>query len=177
MALRLRLTRISNSFTPLAEAKCKATVAAELAQPVTISVHLTTRANWSFSTEFKEIRKEWKARKKEEENQRKADEERQRSAAQANPVDGQAPDPAQAPSAQNYPPGVRQLPPIGYGPAGAQAPGPYPGAVDPMYQQGNGQMYQQYPHSPYGQGQQMYHQRHTPVLGRSEVDADAARRS
>ena len=32
-------------------------------------------------TEFKEIRKEWKARKKEEENQRKADEDRQRAAA------------------------------------------------------------------------------------------------
>lgn len=43
-----------------------------------------------------------------------------------------------------------------------------------MYQQGNGQMYQQYPHSPYGQGQQMYQQRHTPMLDSPEVDADAA---
>ena len=40
-------------------------------------------------TEFKEIRKEWKARKKEEENQRKADEERARSVAV--PTDGQGP--------------------------------------------------------------------------------------
>lgn len=130
---------------------------------------LHTKLTCVISPEFKEIRKEWKARKKEEENQRKADDERQRAAAQA---DGQSADPAQAPP-QNYPPGVRpQLPPIGYAPAGAQVPGQYPGGVEQMYQQGNGQVYPGYPHSPYGQGQQMYQQRHTPFQSEEEPDAD-----
>lgn len=128
-----------------------------------------TKLTCALSPEFKEIRKEWKARKKEEESQRKADDERQRAAAQA---DGQSADPAQAPP-QNYPPGVRpQLPPIGYAPAGAQVPGQYPGGVEQMYQQGNGQVYPGYPHSPYGQGQQMYQQRHTPLQSEEEPDAD-----
>ena len=123
--------------------------------------------------EFKEIRKEWKARKKEEENQRKADEERQRAASGTNQVDGQPTDPAQTPTSQNYPPGVRpQLPPIGYAPAGGQVAGQYPSGVEQMYQQGNGQVYSGYPHSPYGQGQQMYQQRHTPLLERQGLDAD-----
>ena len=123
--------------------------------------------------EFKEIRKEWKARKKEEENARKADEERQRAAAQANSVDGQTTDPTQAPPGQSYPPGVRpQLPPIGYGPASGQVTGQYPGGVEQMYQQGNGQVYSSYPHSPYGQGQQMYQQRHTPLQDRIESQAN-----
>jgi hypothetical protein len=42
-------------------------------------VHLLT----CVTTEFKEIRKEWKARKKEEENARKADDERARAQAAA----------------------------------------------------------------------------------------------
>ena len=114
-----------------------------------------------FRLEFKEIRKEWKARKKEEENQRKAEDERQRSTVGAGSVDGQPSDPAQTPTSQNYPPGVRpQLPPIGYTAAGGQVPAQYPAGVDQMYQQGNG--YSGYPHSPYGQGQQMYSQRNVP---------------
>ena len=112
-------------------------------------------------TEFKEIRKEWKARKKEEETARKADEERQRAVAGSNGVDGQPTDPAQTPTSANYPPGHRpHLPPIGYSPAQGQAPVQYAGGVDQMYQQGNGYA-GGYPHSPYGQGQPMY-QRHTP---------------
>ncbi|MCJ1271947.1 hypothetical protein MMC22_011852, partial [Lobaria immixta] len=116
------------------------------------------RLSQSCVSEFKEIRKEWKARKKEEDNQRKADEERQRSATGGPPVDGQPADPAQAPSGQNYAPGVRpHLPPIGYAPANSgQVSTQYPGGVDQMYSQGNGQVYPAYPHSPYGQGQQMY---------------------
>ncbi|MCJ1302563.1 hypothetical protein MMC08_005367 [Hypocenomyce scalaris] len=136
-----------------------------------LNAHVTMQSHGQKRTpeEFKEIRKEWKARKKEEENQRKADDERQRAAAQA---DGQSADPAQAPP-QNYPPGVRpQLPPIGYAPAGAQVPGQYPGGVEQMYQQGNGQVYPGYPHSPYGQGQQMYQQRHTPLHSEEEPPAD-----
>lgn len=74
--------------------------------------------------EFKEIRKEWKAKKKEEEAARKAEEERQRSSdgrggADSNgpetPVYGQMRHPGQG--------GGPQLPPIGYAPAGSQAPG------------------------------------------------------
>ncbi|KAI9789363.1 MAG: hypothetical protein M1833_002427 [Piccolia ochrophora] len=130
-------------------------------------------------TEFKEIRKEWKARKKEEDNQRKADEERQRAAQQANQVDPQNPtDPAQASSANSYPPGVRpQLPPIGYQPGQA---GPVPGhyaapanGIEQMQQYGNNPLYPNYPQSPYGPGNQMYQQRHTPLQGNQEPDADA----
>jgi transcription factor CON7 len=115
--------------------------------------------------EFKEIRKEWKARKKEEETQRKQDEERSRAQATATQVDGQ-PDQPQAGQGPAYQPGSRpQLPPIGYQSAQAgEVPSPYPGQPAPMvYQQGNGQMgqYGQYPppHSPYGQQGQVYQQR------------------
>ncbi len=116
-------------------------------------------------TEFKEIRKEWKARKKEEDTQRKQEEERSRAQAAATQVDGQPdqPPPGQGPT---YQPGSRpQLPPIGYQSAqGGEVPSPYPGPQGGMvYQQGNGQMgqYGQYPppHSPYGQQGQVYQQR------------------
>jgi hypothetical protein len=90
------------------------------------------------SPEFKEIRKEWKARKKDEENRA---EECQRQAAQvASQSEPQNTDTAQTSSASTYTPGVRpQLPPIGYQPAKAgqghsQAP---PGGIE---QYGN-QMY------------------------------------
>lgn len=112
--------------------------------------------------EFKEIRKEWKQRKKEEENQRKQQEERERSA--NGPVDGQAPDQAQPGQAAHYPPGVRpSLPPIGYAPADGQVPSQYPSQQAGMvYQQGNGQMgyppANSYPHSPYSQGNPQYAQ-------------------
>ena len=108
------------------------------------------------STEFKEIRKEWKQRKKDEEAQRKAEDERQR-AANGGSEPTSAGDPNQ-PQGGNYPSGGRpQLPPIGYAPAGGQVPQQYPSGVEQMYQaqQGNGQVYAGYPHSPYGQGQQM----------------------
>jgi len=110
--------------------------------------------------EFKEIRKEWKARKKEEENARKAQEERERS--QNGPVDGQPADPSQQGQPANYPAGARHLPPIGYAPADGQVPGQYAGPQGGMvYQQGNGQMGYppaNYPHSPYAQGNPQYAQ-------------------
>ena len=118
-----------------------------------------------WATEFKEIRKEWKARKKEEEAQRKAAEERERAAAaqaaQANPVEAPgAPDPTQAagqPPA--YPGGVRpQLPPIGYQPADGQVHGGY-GAGGMVYQNGQMAYPPSYPHSPYAQGGQVYQPR------------------
>ena len=118
-------------------------------------------------TEFKEIRKEWKARKKEEEASRKAAEERDRASAQAN-HEGQSGDPAHAGQAPSYPAGVRpQLPPIGYEPAQpGQVPAQYSQPVQGMgYQPPNGQMggYPgNYPHSPYGQGQPVYQPRYSP---------------
>ncbi|KAL8774505.1 MAG: hypothetical protein Q9209_000878 [Squamulea sp. 1 TL-2023] len=108
--------------------------------------------------QFKEIRKEWKQRKKEEEAQRKSEDERQRGSQGGQSVDGQSNDPAQTPTGQNYAPGARpHLPPIGYAPAGGAMQPQYASGVEQMYQaQGNGQVYAGYPpHSPYGQGQQM----------------------
>ncbi|KAL1968598.1 hypothetical protein VTN77DRAFT_1808 [Rasamsonia byssochlamydoides] len=138
-----------------------------------LNAHVTMQSHGAKRTpeEFKEIRKEWKARKKEEENQRKAAEERERAAAaaqaqaqaQAGQVEGAAPtDPSQAGQPPSYPAGVRpQLPPIGYQPADGQVPGQYAagGAGGMVYPQGNGQMYPgNYPHSPYGQSSQVYQQ-------------------
>ncbi|KAK0716470.1 hypothetical protein B0T21DRAFT_62550 [Apiosordaria backusii] len=86
-----------------------------------LNAHVTMQAHGVKRTpeEFKEIRKEWKARKKEEEAQRKAEEERQRqaaasAAAQQGATDAQVADGAQPPTTY---PGTRavQLPPIGYG--------------------------------------------------------------
>ncbi|KAI9725306.1 MAG: hypothetical protein M1828_003321 [Chrysothrix sp. TS-e1954] len=118
-------------------------------------------------TEFKEIRKEWKTRKKEEDGARKADEERQRQAVQqGQPMEGHgAPEGApQHHSASNgYGQGPRQLPPLGYAPASGQVPTQYTQAgapqMDglPQYSSGPMQSYG-YPPSPYGQGQHMYHQ-------------------
>ncbi|RWQ95542.1 hypothetical protein C8Q69DRAFT_506886 [Paecilomyces variotii] len=133
-----------------------------------LNAHVTMQSHGSKRTpeEFKEIRKEWKARKKEEENQRKAAEERERAAAAAQAqqqVDsGAAPDPSQGGQPPSYPGGVRpQLPPIGYQPADGQVPGQYGAAGAGMvYPQGNGQMAYpaNYPHSPYGQSNQVYQQ-------------------
>ncbi|CAD6566422.1 MAG: hypothetical protein ASARMPREDX12_008251 [Alectoria sarmentosa] len=143
-----------------------------------LNAHVTMQSHGQKRTpeEFKEIRKEWKQRKKEEDNQRKVEEERARA---ANGGGEPSADPNQPPGGQNYPPGPGrpQLPPIGYAPAGGQVPpGGYPSGVDQMYQaQGNGQVYPQYPHSPYGQGQQMCNlPQHSK--GR-EHDADVQRRN
>ncbi|KAF3492254.1 uncharacterized protein GIQ15_01771 [Arthroderma uncinatum] len=134
-----------------------------------LNAHVTMQSHGAKRSpdEFKEIRKEWKARKKEEDNQRKAAEERERAAVQANQVDNNgAPSGSAQPShpATSYAAGVRpQLPPIGYQPADGQVPGQYgasPGGL--VYPAGNGQMpaaySPSYPHSPYGQGNQVYPQ-------------------
>jgi len=119
--------------------------------------------------EFKEIRKEWKAKKKEEENARKQEEERQRQeAARSGQDSSQASgQPGQYAQHGMMAPqmGGPQLPPIGYQPAGGQAPGQYPphqqvdgapqyGTANPMYGA------QGYPQSPYApQGGMQYSQR------------------
>ncbi|KAL8939242.1 MAG: hypothetical protein Q9216_003470 [Gyalolechia sp. 2 TL-2023] len=125
-----------------------------------LNAHVTMQSHGQKRTpeEFKEIRKEWKQRKKEEEAQRKSEDERQRGSQGGQSVDGQSNDPAQTPSGQNYAPGARpHLPPIGYAPAAGQMQPQYASGVEQMYQaQGNGVAYGGYPpHSPYGQGQQM----------------------
>lgn len=129
---------------------------------------LPQHANVLLVAEFKEIRKEWKARKKEEENQRKADEERARNAAVGAASEGQ---PGEGPPAPGYQAGRPvQLPPIGYQP-GSHVPGQYQTAPSGGVQQlseypNNTQLqYSGYPASPYGAPtQQMYSQRHYTLL-------------
>ncbi|KAI0014050.1 hypothetical protein F4779DRAFT_203802 [Xylariaceae sp. FL0662B] len=139
-----------------------------------LNAHVTMQSHGQKRTpeEFKEIRKEWKARKKEEEQARKAAEEaeRQRHAqaaaaaaaaqAQNGGAETQGGDAAQAPS--SYAAG-RQLPPIGY--QATQYPAPPSATVPqqplPEYSPTN-HMYSGYqqPQSPYGpQNQQIYGQR------------------
>ncbi|KAI6716299.1 hypothetical protein JHW43_001077 [Diplocarpon mali] len=113
-------------------------------------------------TEFKEIRKEWKARKKEEETQRKAEDDRARAAVV--PAEGQASSDNAAPAGYQQPGRSVQLPPIGYQP-GAQVPGQYqaapPGGVQQLQDYPNSHLqYSGYPASPYGAPNQMYNQRH-----------------
>ena len=124
-------------------------------------------------TEFKEIRKEWKAKKKEEENARKQEDERHRQEAQRQGQDSSQPQgqPAHYGHAHMMPPqmGGPQLPPIGYQAAAGQPAGQYaqPQQVDgaPQYSGNGHQMYsaQGYPQSPYGQqGGLPYQQRKSP---------------
>lgn len=118
--------------------------------------------------EFKEIRKEWKARKKEEEQARKASEEaerqRQQAAAAAHANGAPGPDGADgAQPPQPYSAGGRQvqLPPIGYSPASYPAP-PSAGVPHVAEYSPTSSMYSAnyQPASPYApQSQQMYNQR------------------
>ncbi|KIW48028.1 hypothetical protein, variant 2 [Exophiala oligosperma] len=130
-----------------------------------LNAHVTMQSHGTKRTpeEFKEIRKEWKARKKEEENARKAEEERQRQAAQASQVDGAPGDAHQVPGQGYQQNGGRpSLPPIGYQSADGHAQGQYGQPQGGMvYPQGNGQMgsYANYPNSPYAQQGQVYQQR------------------
>ncbi|KAI2471656.1 hypothetical protein F4781DRAFT_89381 [Annulohypoxylon bovei var. microspora] len=133
-----------------------------------LNAHVTMQSHGQKRTpeEFKEIRKEWKARKKEEDQQRKAAEEadRQRhaaaaAAAQNGAGDPQAGDSGQAPSSYTASRQV-QLPPIGYQPTQYPAP---PSATVPQQQlpeySPTNHMYQGYqqPASPYGpQNQNIY---------------------
>ncbi|KAF2097224.1 hypothetical protein NA57DRAFT_66863 [Rhizodiscina lignyota] len=97
-----------------------------------LNAHVTMQSHGQKRTpeEFKEIRKEWKAKKKEEEQARKADEERQRVAADSaargaesngpeTPLYGHMRTPVGPQPSMG---GGPQLPPIGYTPAGTQGP-------------------------------------------------------
>ncbi|KAK5939512.1 hypothetical protein PMZ80_007890 [Knufia obscura] len=135
-----------------------------------LNAHVTMQSHGSKRTpeEFKEIRKEWKARKKEEEGARKAEEDRARQAhqAQAQAQQGVEGQPGEHPQGQGYQQngGRPSLPPIAYGggPDGQQQ-GQYgPPPANMVYPpQGNGHMQyqQQYPNSPYGQQGQVYQPR------------------
>ncbi|KAK4186623.1 hypothetical protein QBC35DRAFT_516076 [Podospora australis] len=127
-----------------------------------LNAHVTMQAHGAKRTpeEFKEIRKEWKARKKEEEAARKAEEERQRQAATAaqNGPDAQGADGTQPPTTY---PGTRtvQLPPIAY--QAAQYPAPPSGGIQqPLPEYSSSHVYPNYtPASPYGpSSSQMYNQ-------------------
>ncbi|KAI1333679.1 hypothetical protein F5Y15DRAFT_430688 [Xylariaceae sp. FL0016] len=141
-----------------------------------LNAHVTMQSHGQKRTpeEFKEIRKEWKARKKEEEAQRKQVEEAERARhaqaaaaaaaqqAQNGGGDPQAGEAGQPPSSYSASRQV-QLPPIGY--QSTQYPAPPSATVPqhplPEYSPTN-QMYagNYQPQSPYApQGQQMYSQR------------------
>lgn len=133
-----------------------------------LNAHVTMQSHGPKRTpeEFKEIRKEWKAKKKEEEHARKQEDERAR--AEGRSVGDGTPTSA---TAQYVPAhmlthgmGGPQLPPIGYAPAPGQAPAQYASGqsqVDGQSYQPTGQMYTNggYPPSPYGQQAPMYQQR------------------
>ncbi|PKS13233.1 hypothetical protein jhhlp_000004 [Lomentospora prolificans] len=135
-----------------------------------LNAHVTMQGHGTKRTpdEFKEIRKEWKQRKKEEEAQRKAEEERQRTAAaSAAQSQGQEPGPVDGAQPTGYP-GSRalQLPPIGYQPNAYPAPPSAGVPQQPLPDYGNSQMYPNYPHSPYGPpGQSMYSQSEAAANG------------
>lgn len=149
-----------------------------------LNAHVTMQSHGSKRTpeEFKEIRKEWKARKKEEDAARKAEEDRQRAAqAQAQQPAGIAPEGHNPhPDQQPPPPGAGyqqagrgqvQLPPIGYQP-GAQVPGQYQaqsGGVQQLAEYTQNHMYSGYPASPYGQPNQMYSQHNGNGIGNGQV--------
>lgn len=122
-------------------------------------------------TEFKEIRKEWKARKKEEEAQRKAAEEEARRRAQEEATSTTSAEPQPAVTSAQYvsgmPPQQRQLPPLSYQPSvslpnGVQFAATSSAPTAPMesmqQQYGQQQMYQSYPPTQQfaGNTQQMY---------------------
>ncbi|KAI1777679.1 hypothetical protein F4818DRAFT_321544 [Hypoxylon cercidicola] len=132
-----------------------------------LNAHVTMQSHGQKRTpeEFKEIRKEWKARKKEEEQARKAAEEAERQrhvqvAAQNGGTDPQGGDPSGAPSSYTA---SGRLPPIAY--ETNQYPAPPSATVSqqplPQYSPTN-HIYSGYqqPASPYApQTQQMYSQR------------------
>ncbi|KAL7276914.1 hypothetical protein RUND412_000058 [Rhizina undulata] len=154
-----------------------------------LNAHVTMQSHGAKRTpeEFKEIRKEWKARKKEEEAQRKAAEEEARHRAQeasttSTPNEGVQAQPAAATQYTSAIPQQRQLPPIGYQagtvPAGVHYPAPpSTTGMDPMQQYQQPQMYGSYPQSPYAPPppQTIYPpQRQAPVQNNAEeTDADA----
>ncbi|KAK4662186.1 uncharacterized protein QC763_711370 [Podospora pseudopauciseta] len=131
-----------------------------------LNAHVTMQGHGNKRTpeEFKEIRKEWKARKKEEEAQRKAEEERQRQAAASaaaaqGTADSSVADGAQPATTYSGSRAV-QLPPIGYGPAQYPAP-PSAGMQQPLSEyQSAAHVYPSYSPPTYGQtSQPMYNQR------------------
>jgi len=137
-----------------------------------LNAHVTMQSHGQKRTpeEFKEIRKEWKQRKKEEEAQRKAEDERQRQAAAAAAAAAQngSGDPQSgadgSSSASAYASGRQvQLPPIGYQPSQYPAP-PSAGGVaqQPLPEYNSSHMYSAnyQPQSPYGQPNQSMYSSH-----------------
>ncbi|KAI0392300.1 hypothetical protein F5Y17DRAFT_363931 [Xylariaceae sp. FL0594] len=126
-----------------------------------LNAHVTMQSHGQKRTpeEFKEIRKEWKARKKEEEQQRKQQEEQERARQHAHAAQNGGADPQGTEGGQpasSY--ASRQLPPIAYGPQYPPSTGAVP-QQQPLPQYSNGHMYADnyQSNTPYaGQNQQMY---------------------
>ncbi|KAL2068141.1 hypothetical protein VTL71DRAFT_16239, partial [Oculimacula yallundae] len=124
-----------------------------------LNAHVTMQSHGQKRTpeEFKEIRKEWKARKKEEENQRKVDDERIRA---TGPADGQNSSDNPPAAAYQQPGRSVQLPPIAYQPGTQQVQTQYQAPSSNLQQlQGydsNHVQYTGYPASPYGAPGPMY---------------------
>jgi len=113
---------------------------------------------------FKDLRKEWKAKKKEEEATRKADEERHRASVQQRAHEGGAHEPhvyGQMLRAIGVPGQPPQLPPTGYEAAasGNNTARQYNTASLDLLES-MAQYATTYPQSPYGQNWQMYQQNH-----------------
>jgi hypothetical protein len=126
-----------------------------------LNAHVTMQSHGQKRTpeEFKEIRKEWKARKKEEENQRKVEDERAR--ASAAPLEVQNPADASAPPGYQQAGRSVQLPPISYQPGSQYQ--PPAGGVQQLQEYGGSHLqYSGYPASPYGAQNQMYNSSSNP---------------
>lgn len=133
-----------------------------------LNAHVTMQSHGVKRTpeEFKEIRKEWKLRKKEEELARKTEEERQRQAAasavaQNGGADSQAASDGTQPPATYASSRTVQLPPIGYQAPQYPAP-PSAGMQQSMSEYSGSHVYPSYSPaaSPYGQGQPQIYGQH-----------------
>lgn len=139
-----------------------------------LNAHVTMQAHGAKRTpeEFKEIRKEWKARKKEEENARKAQEEAERSR-QSEQAEQQPQQPAA--SAAPYPSVTpRQLPPIAYGTQGVGASVHYSAPTSGIDLQGYAPTAPIYSNQPYPPSYQPYPAtRQQPANNEDDADAEA----
>ena len=130
-----------------------------------LPLHKINKANSCRVAEFKDIRKEWKLRKKEEDALRKQEEERHRQQAAAAHAHAQNGGDPSGPDGSSSGFAGRQLPPIGY--QQNQYPSPAPpsaGLQQPPIGDYNSSYMQQHanyqPQSPYGQpNPSVYNQR------------------
>ncbi|KAJ4424112.1 hypothetical protein N0V82_001160 [Gnomoniopsis sp. IMI 355080] len=127
-----------------------------------LNAHVTMQSHGQkrVPEEFKEIRKEWKARKKAEEQARKHQDEQARSDGQPTPSDPQATHDSQQGSVASYGGAhAQRLPPLGYNPNN------YPTA--PQFSSGAGEYAPNYITAPSGFPSSPYAQSHQQVYGQA----------